>query len=63
MARNPLPVLFPCHRVVDAAGDLHHYGYGLEMKAKLLRLEGYALAAKRHSKRHRSQGTPKRSQP
>ena len=41
MARNPLPVLFPCHRVVDAAGDLHHYGYGLEMKAKLLRLEGY----------------------
>ena len=41
MARNPLPLLFPCHRVVDAAGDLHNYGYGIEMKAKLLRMEGY----------------------
>ena len=37
MARNPLPLLFPCHRVVDAAGELHNYGYGLEMKARILR--------------------------
>jgi O-6-methylguanine DNA methyltransferase len=41
MARNPLPLLFPCHRVVDSQGDLHNYGYGLEMKARLLKLEGY----------------------
>ena len=41
MARNPLPLLFPCHRVVDASGDLHNYGYGLEMKARLLQMEGY----------------------
>ncbi len=41
MARNPVPLLFPCHRVVDASGDLHNYGYGLEMKARLLKLEGY----------------------
>jgi methylated-DNA-[protein]-cysteine S-methyltransferase len=41
MARNPLPLLFPCHRVVGASGALHNYGYGLEMKAKLLRMEGY----------------------
>ncbi len=41
MARNPLPLLFPCHRVVDSSGDLHDYGYGLEMKARLLKLEGY----------------------
>ncbi len=41
MARNPLPLLMPCHRVVDASGDLHNYGYGLEMKARLLKLEGY----------------------
>jgi methylated-DNA-[protein]-cysteine S-methyltransferase len=41
MARNPLPLLFPCHRVVDSSGDLHNYGYGLEMKARLLKLEGY----------------------
>ena len=42
MARNPLPLLFPCHRVVDASGGLHNYGYGLEMKARLLKMEGYS---------------------
>ena len=41
MARNPLPLLLPCHRVVDASGQLHHYGYGLAMKARLLEMEGY----------------------
>jgi O-6-methylguanine DNA methyltransferase len=41
MARNPMPLLFPCHRVVDSSGDLHNYFYGLEMKARLLEMEGY----------------------
>ena len=41
MARNPLPLLFPCHRVVDASGALHNYYYGLDMKARLLEMEGY----------------------
>ena len=44
MARNPLPLLFPCHRVVDSEGALHHYGFGLEMKERLLRMEGYTGA-------------------
>jgi O-6-methylguanine DNA methyltransferase len=43
MARNPIPLLLPCHRVVDAAGHLHNYGFGLEMKARLLQMEGYRL--------------------
>ncbi|MFN2449310.1 MAG: methylated-DNA--[protein]-cysteine S-methyltransferase [Candidatus Baltobacteraceae bacterium] len=41
MARNPVPLFFPCHRVVDSTGALHNYGYGLEMKARILSLEGY----------------------
>jgi methylated-DNA-[protein]-cysteine S-methyltransferase len=41
MARNPLPLLFPCHRVVDSSGDLHDYYFGLEIKARLLQMEGY----------------------
>lgn len=41
MARNPLALLLPCHRVVDAQGELHNYGYGLEMKARILKMEGY----------------------
>ncbi len=41
MARNPIPILVPCHRVVDSTGALHHYGYGVELKARLLAMEGY----------------------
>jgi O-6-methylguanine DNA methyltransferase len=41
MARNPIPLFFPCHRVVDSTGALHNYFYGLEMKARILALEGY----------------------
>lgn len=40
MATNPLPVVVPCHRVVGANGSLTGYGGGLEMKARLLALEG-----------------------
>jgi methylated-DNA-[protein]-cysteine S-methyltransferase len=41
MARNPVALLFPCHRVVDASGALHNYGYGVELKARILEMEGY----------------------
>jgi O-6-methylguanine DNA methyltransferase len=41
MARNPVPLLLPCHRVVDSSGGLHDYYYGLDMKARLLKMEGY----------------------
>ena len=39
MARNPLPLLVPCHRVVRVGGDLGGYGGGLDTKKRLLRLE------------------------
>jgi O-6-methylguanine DNA methyltransferase len=37
---NPLPIVVPCHRVIGAQGKLVGYGGGLEMKSRLLRLEG-----------------------
>jgi O-6-methylguanine DNA methyltransferase len=40
MARNPVPLLYPCHRVVDCEGRLHNYEYGIEVKARILELEG-----------------------
>jgi len=39
MGRNPLAVVVPCHRVVAADG-LGGYGGGLELKRRLLELEG-----------------------
>lgn len=36
---NPLPIVYPCHRVV-AAGGLGGYGGGLDVKRRLLALEG-----------------------
>ncbi len=39
MGRNPLPLVVPCHRVVAADG-LGGYGGGLELKRRLLELEG-----------------------
>jgi methylated-DNA-[protein]-cysteine S-methyltransferase len=35
-ARNPLPVVIPCHRVVGVSGALTGYGGGLERKRALL---------------------------
>ena len=39
MARNPLSIVVPCHRVIGSDGGLHGYGGGLERKTLLLELE------------------------
>ena len=39
-ARNPIPIVVPCHRVVPAAGGIGAYGGGPERKRALLELEG-----------------------
>jgi methylated-DNA-[protein]-cysteine S-methyltransferase len=39
-ARNPVPILVPCHRVLPASGGIGDYGGGPERKRALLELEG-----------------------
>lgn len=40
MARNPFPLIIPCHRVVGSNGGLHGYGAGgIGVKARLLEME------------------------
>ncbi len=39
--RNPIPIVVPCHRVVAADGALGGYGGGLDLKRRLLKLEGH----------------------
>ncbi len=43
MARNELPVILPCHRVVKNDGRLGFYGDDPAWKARLLELEGVAV--------------------
>jgi methylated-DNA-[protein]-cysteine S-methyltransferase len=37
---NPIPLIVPCHRVVQSGGGIGNYGGGPEMKRALLGLEG-----------------------
>lgn len=38
--KNPVPIIIPCHRVIYSSGKPGGYSGGIEIKEKLLRLEG-----------------------
>jgi methylated-DNA-[protein]-cysteine S-methyltransferase len=40
LALNPIPIVVPCHRVLRSDGALGNYRGGVDMKARLLTLEG-----------------------
>jgi methylated-DNA-[protein]-cysteine S-methyltransferase len=40
LARNPFPIVIPCHRTIRSDGRLGGYQGGLDMKRALLKLEG-----------------------
>jgi len=40
MAANPVPIVVPCHRVVGSDGGLGGFGSGLNLKRRLLEMEG-----------------------
>jgi len=43
MATNLIAPMVPCHRVVKTGGALGGYGFGIDLKAKLLQHEGFNL--------------------
>jgi methylated-DNA-[protein]-cysteine S-methyltransferase len=42
--QNPIPIVVPCHRVVGSNGSLVGYAGGLDVKRRLLALEGADVA-------------------
>lgn len=40
LGANPIPIVVPCHRVLRTGGGLGGYGGGLDVKRRLLELEG-----------------------
>lgn len=49
LARNPMPILIPCHRVVAASGALTGYSAadGITTKSLLLELEGHRIVGQK----------------
>lgn len=45
LGTNPFPLIIPCHRAVRADGQLCGYRGGLEMKRRLLEMEGVRVSA------------------
>ncbi len=38
-AKNPIPIVIPCHRVIKSNGELGGYGGGNQLKKDLLKFE------------------------
>ncbi|HET9985061.1 MAG TPA: methylated-DNA--[protein]-cysteine S-methyltransferase [Longimicrobiales bacterium] len=55
-ATNPIAIVVPCHRVIGADGALTGYAAGLDLKAKLLVLEGALLEGHGHAPAPRRAG-------
>jgi methylated-DNA-[protein]-cysteine S-methyltransferase len=45
LAKNPFPIVIPCHRAIRSGGTLGGYQGGLEMKRALLEMEGVLFDA------------------
>jgi len=46
LSRNPIPIVLPCHRVIESDGSLGGYSGGIDMKRRLLDIEYYIKMAK-----------------
>ncbi|MFW9900387.1 MAG: methylated-DNA--[protein]-cysteine S-methyltransferase [Candidatus Thorarchaeota archaeon] len=46
LARNPFPIIIPCHRAIKSNGELGGYQGGIKMKRKLLEMEGVEFSSR-----------------
>jgi len=46
LARNPFPIIIPCHRAIKTNGELGGFQGGIDMKRALLELEGIEISNK-----------------
>jgi methylated-DNA-[protein]-cysteine S-methyltransferase len=46
LGKNPIPIIFPCHRIIESDGSLGGYSSGADIKRRLLELEYYTKMSK-----------------
>ena len=42
LSKNPIPIVIPCHRIIESDGSLGGYSSGIDRKRRLLDMEYYA---------------------
>ena len=42
LSKNPVPIVIPCHRVIESDGSIGGYSSGVDIKRRLLEMEYYA---------------------
>jgi methylated-DNA-[protein]-cysteine S-methyltransferase len=47
LSRNPIPIIFPCHRIIESDGSIGGYSSGIDIKRRLLEFEYYFKLSKK----------------
>ena len=47
LSKNPIPILIPCHRIVESDGSIGGYSQGIDIKRRLLEFEYYRKLAEK----------------
>ncbi|MDA8082620.1 MAG: methylated-DNA--[protein]-cysteine S-methyltransferase [Nitrospiraceae bacterium] len=47
LGKNPIPIIFPCHRIIESDGSIGGYTPGTDIKRRLLGIEYYTAASRR----------------
>ena len=47
LGRNPIPILLPCHRIIESDGSLGGFSGGVDIKRRLLDIEYYKKLGKK----------------
>jgi methylated-DNA-[protein]-cysteine S-methyltransferase len=46
LGKNPIPIIFPCHRIIESDGSIGGYSGGVDIKRRLLEIEYYTKLSK-----------------
>ena len=46
LGKNPIPIIFPCHRIIESDGSIGGYSSGIDFKRRLLEIEYYTKLSK-----------------